>query len=216
MSAVASLPEQGRKFITEVAVYTVRNPEDYPAICDKALDRVMESPHILGGLQLRSAKNNRLFADVYFWTDLEAAKAVADQVERDDDYAEFRNSFDKMHLFTHYETDARFNQLVDYLADQAVVEIAACTVRDRRARSRLQPVVYGRLSQEADCLGAIAMTPFVEADGYVDFIAWRSGDAAERTTARLMQNEETKPFFENVDEMKVFEMFHVYGQKGLK
>lgn len=216
MSAIAQQPIQDRKYVTEVAVYTVKNPEAYPSICDKALDIVMESPHILGGLQLRSVKDHYLFADVYFWTELDEAKVVADQVERDDVYADFRNSFDEMRLFTHYETDAPFRLLQEYVTDGAVIEIAACTVKDQALRSRFQRVVYERLAQEADCLGAIAMTPFEQTDGFVDFVAWRSGVGAEQTAGRLMQDEATKPFFDNVNRVKVFEMFHIYGSKGLK
>lgn len=216
MNTVARQPRAEQSLIAEVAVYTVRNPAEYPAIWNEALDRVMESPYILGGVQLQSLKDRKLFADVYFWTDLDEARAIARSVEKDAEYADFQNSFEELRLFTHFETTSAVDALNSYLVEGAVVEIAAYTAKDAALRDRLQPAVYDRLSQEEEVLGAISMTPIDPADGFVDFLAWQSMDAAEAIAGKLMQDADTKPFFDNAETMKVFEFFTVFGQKGLK
>lgn len=201
--------------VAEVAIYTVKDPDNYPALLKAAMEHVKKMPGLQGGVHMRSLKDPSMFADVYLWDSLAQAEAAAKAVETEPEFKEFANSFIELKVFSHFAPDGNLEDLKKFMANGAAVEMAVYSVKDPELQKEPRENVYRDLSSQSSVYSGIPLSPLKEGDAYIDFIAWTSPEEAEKTAGSMMAKEEHKAFFGNTDQVNMFEFFTIYDSAGM-
>lgn len=212
-TAVAATPQVSQ--VVEVAIYRVKEPETYPALLKNVMREVKAMPGFISGVHLRSLTDPQLFADINFWEKLELAEAAAQNVHTKPMFKPFMDSFSELKVFGHFLSAAPVAELDRFLEPGAAIELASYSVKDIETQKRTRQNVYRELQNNPSFYGGMPLSSLKTSEGYIDFIAWTSQQEAEETAAKVMAMQEHEAFFQNTDEVKLFEFFTVYDQNGL-
>lgn len=205
----------------EIAVYTVKSPEEYIAIREETRRLLsgepgylwwhtlhpapMDAGHSDGG---QNSAGEQLFADVLAWESPEAAHAAAAKVEADRAYQPFVQAIARIHHFTHYRAWNEAAVLEKILNDSTFIEIAAYTVKDPEQHKAVHSLLYeSKLPGTAGLVGGARMERLDNKRAFGDLLGWQTAEAFQATGAAMMQDPELKPFFEGSDESIVFALF---------
>ncbi len=210
--------------ILEIAVYRVHSPTEYISIRAETRKRLASEPGFLWWHPLKAAPGveeahgsgqpELLFADVLAWESIEAARAAAEKVESNPAYRPFVSAISDIRHFTHYRAYKDAANLERVLRDSRIIEIAAYSVHDPDAFTPTHTLLYeSKLPGREGLVGGTRMRRLFDADhkqaedGFGDLLGWESIQAWQDTGAAMMADPELKPFFEGIDESKVFAVF---------
>ncbi|MCG7585754.1 hypothetical protein [Photobacterium sp. OFAV2-7] len=200
--------------VSEVAIYRVNNPITYPALLKETMKGVITMPGFVRGIHLQSPTDPYLFADINFWEDLETAEAAAHRVHTEPTFTTFMDSFNELKVFGHFLADSPPAELNRFMRPSAAIELAVYSVKDAEIQKQYRPGVYRFLRDHPSFFGGIALSSLKSNESHIDFIAWTTQQEAEKTAASMMTSHEHMAFFQNTDEVKLFEFFNVYDQNG--
>jgi hypothetical protein len=196
--------------VLEIAVYQVRDPGAFGALQAGAHRWAAQQPGFVRSLRLQSAAEPTLFADVIEWRSLAEAKAAAQAMEQNAALAPFVGAIAQMKCYGHAPlTSAASPDLLDALARAPLVEIAVYAVKDSTRQDRMHARVHEKLGAARGISGH-APLKLVDADAdYVDLIGWRAKEDHLAVGESMQKDPEVAPFFTNMGEMKVFDLFVV-------
>ena len=200
--------------VAEVAIYRVKNPDQFPAMMASVMDMVGEMPGLRDGVHMRSLKHPDLFADVNIWDSLEEAAAAAKRVETEARFKPFMERIVEIKLFGHFQPGTDGAELRKFLAEDAAIEMAVYSVKDPALQGEPRQRVYAELAATEAFHGGMPLVPAKAGDPYIDFIAWTSEKEAMETANAMMAKEAHKPFFGNADVLSMFEFFKIYDTDG--
>jgi hypothetical protein len=213
--------------VLELAVFTVREPDSFPAIQRQTHEAVatlsghraglrlrgLRAPTSSGGLgsppALRAPPN--LFADLVVWDSLEAATRASNQVREDPRFAPLMTSLAELKLYAHYRLVGDPSALLAELRGAPVVEVAAYAVRDVAAQLEVHGRVHEALRALAGHRGGAPARQVEDPSQFADLIGWEHREAHQRAGAALQARADLGAFFSGLAEMKVFELFSVLG-----
>jgi hypothetical protein len=196
--------------VLEVAVFTVRAPESFPAIQRQTHDLFAALDGHRTGLRLRGMTDG-LFADLVAWDSLEAARQASNTAREDPRFAALMASIAELKLYAHYQPGVDTAALLASLRRAPVVEVAAYAVRDVAVHLDVHARVHGALRALAGHRGGAPAHQLEDQAQFADLIGWESAEAHQRAGAALQERGDLAAFFSGIGEMKVFELFSVLG-----
>ena len=190
----------------EVAVYTVKNNSEFPAIRLQAEKNLQENaPGFLWWKRLRG--DNGSFADILAWASPPDAKKAAVIVRTDESFRPFVSSIQSVIHFGHYQATVDSILLGEQIDSAPLVEIALYTVRDASTHAVVHEQLYKHLANQQGMLGGTRLVADGIERGFGDLLTWKDVSSWEATGQALMQLPELSAFFEGTDTSHVFALF---------
>jgi hypothetical protein len=196
--------------VLELAVFTVRAPDSFPAIQHRTHDALATLSGHRASVRL-SGMADGLFADLVAWDSLEAAQQASNTVREDPRFAALMTSIAEIKLYAHYHLGVDTAALLAELRRAPVVEVAAYAVRDVAVHLDVHARVHGALRALAGHRGGAPAHQVEDAGQFADLIGWENPEAHQRAGADLQERGDLAGFFSGIGEMKVFELFSVLG-----
>lgn len=196
--------------VLELAVFTVREPDSFPAIQRQTHEAVATLSGHRAGLRLRGLTDG-WFADLVVWDSLEAATRASNQVRGDPRFAPLMSSLAELRLYAHYRLGGDPSALLGELRGAPVVEVAAYAVRDVAAQLEVHGRVHEALRALAGYRGGAPAHQVEDPHQFADLIGWEHREAHQRAGEALQARADLGAFFSGLGEMKVFELFSVLG-----
>ena len=194
--------------VLELAVYTVRASESFPALQDQTHDALATINGHRTGLRLRGLTKG-LFADLVAWDSLEAARQASDTVREDPRFAALMSSIVDLKLYAHYQVGVDLAALLLGLRRAPVVEVAAYAVRDVAAHLGVHPRVHDALRGLPGHRAGAPAHQVEDPTQFADLLGWDDAEAHQRAGVALQERGEFAAFFSGMRELKVFELFSV-------
>ncbi|MCA3010992.1 MAG: hypothetical protein INH41_01190 [Myxococcaceae bacterium] len=196
--------------VLELAVFTVRAPDSFPAIQHRTHDALATLAGHRTSLRLRGMTDG-LFADLVAWDSLEAAQQASNTVREDPRFAALMTSITEIKLYAHYQLGVDTAALLAELRRAPVVEVAAYAVRDVAVQLDVHGRVHDALRALAGHRGGAPAHQVEDPGQFADLIGWENPEAHQRAGADLQERGDLAGFFSGIGDMKVFELFSVLG-----